>query len=88
MIRTTTALLMLSAIMATATTAVAVEPNGWCYCNPEAPACRSLCPVSDPPLVMQEQGWPPRMWLYQVPASPHPSTKARKHNYNPNYNPN
>jgi len=82
MIRMTTALLALSAIMATATTATAVEPNGWCYCNPDAPLCAAMCP--ERPLVMQEQGWPPQTWVYQPPPGPHSWTKARKHNYNPN----
>jgi hypothetical protein len=43
MIRLTTALLTLGAGMAIATTAIAMEPQGWCNCNPEAPACRVYC---------------------------------------------
>jgi len=44
MIRLMTALLTLGVIITTATTAIAAEPEGWCYCNPEAPLCRSICP--------------------------------------------
>jgi hypothetical protein len=44
MIRLITVLLTLAVLMATATTVIAVEPEGWCNCNPEAPACRSICP--------------------------------------------
>jgi hypothetical protein len=79
MIRLTTALLTLSVVTATATTAIAVEPEGWCTCNPEAPACRSICPVPDPPLVMQEQGRRPRTWVYQPSPDPRPPAKIQRH---------
>lgn len=49
MIRLMTALLTLGVIITTATTAIAAEPEGWCYCNPEAPLCRIICP--DRPVV-------------------------------------
>ena len=51
MIRLSTALLTLGVGMSIATTAIAMEPPGWCYCNPEAPACRVYCgsEPSDPP---------------------------------------
>jgi len=66
MIRLATALLTLNVITATATTAIAVEPQGWCYCNPEAPACRSPCPA--PPLVMEEQGRTPSLLSAFLPT--------------------
>jgi hypothetical protein len=50
MIRLTAALLA-----ATATTAVAVEPQGWCTCNPDAPACRSIRTEPDPPLMCKSK---------------------------------
>ncbi len=55
MIRLITVLLTLALLMATAARVMAVEPEGWCNCNPEAPACRSICPYH-PPLTGQ-QGW-------------------------------
>jgi len=55
MIRLTTALLTMAVLMGTATTVIAVEPEGWCNCNLEAPLCRSICPYH-PPLT-GEQGW-------------------------------
>ena len=58
MIRLTTALLTMAVLMGTATTVIAVEPEGWCNCNLEAPLCRSICPYH-PPLT-GEQGW----WHY------------------------
>jgi len=79
MIRLTTALLALGIVTATETTAIAVEPQGWCTCNPDAPACRSVCPVPDPPLVMQEQGQRPRTWVYQPSPAPHPPTKTQRY---------
>jgi len=47
MIRLTTTLLTLGVCLAIATTAFAIESQGWCDCNPEAPACRVYC-GSDP----------------------------------------
>jgi hypothetical protein len=63
MIRLTTTLLTLGVCMAYATTAIAVEPEGSCNCNPEAPACRVICGSvpSDPPQ------WTPG---YVAPAHP------------------
>jgi hypothetical protein len=56
MIRLSTVLLTMAVlIIATATTVMAVEPEGWCNCNPEAPACRSICPYHPPPT--GERGW-------------------------------
>jgi hypothetical protein len=55
MIRLIAVLLTLAVLMATATTVIAVEPEGWCNCNPEAPACRSICPYHPPPT--GELGW-------------------------------
>ena len=80
MIRLTLASLTLSIIVAGATRAYAVEPQGWCYCNPDAPACRSLCPEPDPPLVMQEQGRYPRTWVYQPAPEPRPLSKVQRRN--------
>jgi hypothetical protein len=48
MIRLATALLTLGVGMAIATTAIAMEPEGWCNCNPEAPACRVTCAILKP----------------------------------------
>jgi hypothetical protein len=79
MIRLTAGLLAAGAIMATATTAVAVEPQGWCTCNPDAPPCRSICPEPDPPLMMQEQGRRPQSWVYQPSPVPRPSRVQRRH---------
>jgi len=79
MIRLATALLALGVIVATGTTAIAVEPEGWCTCNPEAPACRSICSFPDPPLVMQGQGQHPRTWMYQPAPAPRPPTKPQRH---------
>jgi hypothetical protein len=79
MIRLTMALLALGVIVATGTTAIAVEPEGWCTCNPEAPACRSICSFPDPPLVMQGQVQHPRAWMYQ--PAPRPPTKTRRHHH-------
>jgi hypothetical protein len=79
MIRVTTALLALGVIVATGTTAIAIEPEGWCNCNPEASACRSICGVPDPPVMMQEQGRRPRTWMYQPSPTPRPPTKIRRH---------
>jgi hypothetical protein len=64
MIRLTTVLLTLGVGMVIATTANAVEPEGSCNCNPEAPGCRIICGSvpSDPP-----QQWAPR---YVAPAHP------------------
>jgi hypothetical protein len=76
MIRLTTALLALGVCMAIATTAIAMEPPGWCNCNPEAPACRVYC-GSDPE-------WTPtyaaptqqrNMYMY-VPSHGHVHKKA------------
>jgi hypothetical protein len=55
MIRLTKVLLTLAILMATATTVMAVEPEGWCNCNVEAPLCRSICPYHPPPT--GDQGW-------------------------------
>ncbi len=82
MIRLMTSLVVLAGIVATATTAIAVEPPGWCNCNPEAPACRSICSFPDPPLAMHKQGWRPRPWLHQPAPAPRPPTKTqRRHSY-------
>ena len=81
MTRLTTALLAVGAIMATATTAVAAEPQGWCTCNLDAPACRSICPEPDPPLMMQEQGRRPQTWVYQPSLVLQSARVQRRHLY-------
>jgi hypothetical protein len=65
MIRLTTALLALGVGMAIATTAIAMEPPGWCNCNPEAPACRVYC-GSDPegPPANVAPVYPTSMYMY------------------------
>lgn len=65
MIRLTTALLALGVCMAIATTAIAMEPPGWCNCNPEAPACRVYC-GSDPegPPAYVAPAYPRSMYMY------------------------
>jgi hypothetical protein len=49
MIRLSTLLLTLAVLTGSAPTVIAAEPEGWCNCNPEAPACRSICPYYPPP---------------------------------------
>jgi hypothetical protein len=82
MVRLTTALLALGGVVATATTALAVEPQGWCTCNPDAPACRAICPEPDPPLMMQEQGRRPQTWVYQPSLAARPSTRIKRRHPN------
>ena len=79
MVRLATASLVLGVIVTTGTTAIAVEPEGWCNCNPEAPACRSICSFPDPPLVMQGQVRHPRAWMYQPAPVPRPPTRIPRH---------
>ena len=72
MIRSTTALLMLGASMATATTALAQDGCFYGSCNPEASLCRLLC-GSDPQQQNVRSQWAPgyvaaahhrRMYMY------------------------
>jgi hypothetical protein len=82
MIRLTTALLTLGVGMAIATTAIAMEPQGWCNCNPEAPACRVYCgsdPEGPPAYVAPAQ--PRSMYMYV----PRHSTRTHRAGTNGRY---
>jgi hypothetical protein len=87
MVRLTTALLTLGIGLATATVANAIEPEGSCNCNPEAPACRIIC-GSTPSA-------PPQQWGPEYVAPTHPrsmymyvprhSTRTHRTNTNGRY---